>query len=94
MVFLLFSAFCRLNICRFVKEKLEGDDDGDGDDDEEEKYMKKEEDEDDANIIELKFGIDEEEAELEKEIMKAKMQINEELFEEDEADNVDLDDLE
>lgn len=92
MGFLLFPAFCRLNICRFVKEKLEGDDDGD--DEEEEKYTKKEEDEDDANIIELKFGIDEEEAELEKEIMKAKMQINEELFEEDEADNVDLDDLE
>jgi transcription termination factor NusB len=67
---------------------------------EEEKYEKKVE-EDDKDIHELNFGIDEEEEELDKEIAKARKKMNmnevnevdEELFEED-ADDVDLDDLE
>ncbi len=69
------------------KNKEEEGSDGD----EEEKYVKK--DKEEEGVIELTFGLDEEEAELDKEIAKAKMNIDEELFDED-ADDVDLDDLE
>lgn len=45
--------------------------------------------------MELKFGLDEEEEELNREIEEAKkMNIDQNLFNEDEADEVDLDDLE
>jgi len=76
-------------------------DEDDGDDDEEEEKYEKKVEEDDKDIHELNFGIDEEEEELDKEIAKARKKMNmnevnevdEELFEED-ADDVDLDDLE
>ena len=67
----------------------QSDDEG-HDDDEEEKVADKNDEED---IHELRFGLDEEEAELNKEIAAAKgMKIDEELFDDDE--DVDLDDLE
>lgn len=76
-------------------ETLFKNEEDDGSDDEEEKYEKKEQ-EDDGEVREITFGIDEEEAELDKEIAKAKgMKIEEDLFDdEDDADDVDLDDLE
>lgn len=66
----------------------------DGSDDEEEKYGKVKEEGDDE-IIELRFGIDEEEEELDREIEKARnLNVDKDLFQEDDADDVDLDDLE
>lgn len=68
--------------------------DEDDDDDEEDKYEKKEED-NGEEIHELRFGLDEEELELEKEIEAAKgMKIDQELFDDEGVDEVDLDDLE
>ena len=85
-VFLSGRALMKYDANMFKNEDEEGDDD-----EEEEKHQKKKEDED---VHELRFGIDEEEEELNKEIEKArKMNINEELFNED-ADDVNLDDLE
>lgn len=71
------------------------EDDGSDNDDEEEKHEKKEQ-EDDEEVREITFGIAEEEAELDKEIAKAKgMDIQEDLFDDaDDLDDVDLGDLE
>jgi len=98
-VFLSGRALMKYDSTMFKNEDEEGDDD----DEEEVKYTKKVE-EDDKDIHELNFGIDEEEEELNKEIAKARKkmnmdevkeveEVNEELFEDD-ADDVDLDDLE
>lgn len=69
--------------------------DEDSGDEEEEKYEKKDDNEEE-DIIELKFGLEEEENELNAEIEAARKikGIDEELFEDDGADDVDLDDLE
>ena len=69
--------------------------DEEDDDDEEEKYERKDQEEGDEDILELKFGLEDEEEELKKEIQAAKnMNIDSDLFNEEEADDVDLDDLE
>lgn len=81
-------------LLKYDANLFNNEDDEEGDDDEEEKYERKAKEEGDDDIIELKFGIDEEEEELNKEIENARnMNIDEDLFDED-ADEVDLDDLE
>lgn len=80
-------------LLKFNANLFKTEEDDDDDDQEEEKYERKQE-EGDEEILELKFGLDEEEEELNREIENAKkMNIDEGLFEE-EDDNVDLDDLE
>ena len=69
-------------------------DEDSGEDEEEDKEERKGE-EGDEDIIELRFGIDEEEEELDREIEKArKLNVDKDLFQDDDADDVDLDDLE
>lgn len=81
-------------LLKFDPNMFKTQEDDEDDDDEEEKYEKKDEG-DDGEVLELNFGIDEEEEEFNKEIEAAKKLnvVNEELFQ-DEEDNVDLDDLE
>lgn len=82
---------------KYDPSMFKGDDDGDADDDDDDEEEEKKDpaEGDEEDILELKFGLEDEEAELEAEIEAArKMDIQEDLFNDDEVDDVELDDLE
>lgn len=69
-------------------------DEDDDRDDEEDKVIEEEKKEEEEEILELNFGIDEEEQELEKQIEAArKMGVDAAIFDADDVDDNELDDL-
>jgi hypothetical protein len=82
-------------LMKYDETLFKNDEEGGDDDEEEVKYAKKK-DEDDEDVFELRFGLDDEEEETNKDIAAArkKQNIDADLFEDAGADDLDLDDLE